>query len=184
MYRACGLMSLQEGISLDDIDALKEMLTRISIEIRYSTEGNKIILNGDDVSLRIREADITKLSSKIAVIGIVREKMVELQRKMGDSGGVIMDGRDIGTVVFPDADYKFFMIADVKTRALRRWKEAKDKGEELDLEHVEKELIWRDKNDSNRKISPLKKADDAIEIDTSGLSIEEQTAVILEYLEK
>ena len=184
MYRACGLMSLKENIPLDDLDALTEMLSRIKIEIRYSPDGNMILLNDEDVSKRIREADITKLSSEIAVIGIVREKMVELQRIMGQKGGVIMDGRDIGTVVFPDADYKFFMIADVKTRALRRWKEAKEKGEELDLAEVEKELIWRDKNDSTRKISPLKKADDAIEIDTSGMSIEEQTALIIKHLER
>ncbi len=184
MYRACGLMSLKENIPLDDLDALTEMLSRIKIEIRYSPDGNMILLNDEDVSKRIREADITKLSSEIAVIGIVREKMVELQRIMGQKGGVIMDGRDIGTVVFPDADYKFFMIADVKTRALRRWKEAKEKGEELDLAEVEKELIWRDKNDSTRKISPLKKADDAIEIDTSGMSIEEQTALIITHLER
>jgi len=115
MYRACGLMSLLENIDLNDEAALQKMLNRIKIEIKYSADGNRIILNDKDVSERIREADITKLSSQIAVIGAVRTKMVELQRMMGENGGVIMDGRDIGTVVFPDADYKFFMIADVKT---------------------------------------------------------------------
>jgi len=184
MYRACGLRSLQEGIDLHDLKALRKMLDEIEIEITYSPTGNRIQLNGEDVSERIREADITKLSSEIAVIGIVRARMVELQREMGEKGGVIMDGRDIGTVVFPEADFKFFMVADVKTRAERRWKEAGEKGEQLDLVEIEKELIWRDKNDSTRKISPLKKAADAIEIDNSGMSIAEQTDFIYNYIKE
>jgi len=182
MYRACALRSLQESIELNDIEKLHKMLDKINIEITYSETGNKIILNDNDVSDRIREADITKLSSEIAVIGIVRERMVDLQREMGKRGGVIMDGRDIGTVVFPDADYKFFMIADVKTRAKRRWKEAMDNGENLFLQEIERELIWRDKNDTDRKISPLKKAEDAIELDTGNMTIEEQTDFIFKYI--
>lgn len=182
MYRACGLMSLMENIELNDEPALHDMLSRITIEIKYSASGNKIILNGEDVSARIREADITKLSSQIAIIGIVREKMVDLQREMGQSGGVIMDGRDIGTVVFVEADYKFFMIADVKTRAFRRWQEAKAKGANHSLDSIEEELIWRDKNDSEREISPLKQADDAIPVDTSNLTIDEQVSFLYEII--
>ena len=182
MYRACGLMSLLENLDLNDEAALQKMLHRIKIEIKYSDDGNKIILNDKDVSERIREADITKLSSQIAVIGAVRTKMVELQRMMGENGGIIMDGRDIGTVVFPDADFKFFMIADVKTRAIRRWEEAKAKGENLSLESIEQELIWRDKNDSEREISPLKQAEDAIPVDTSNLTIEQQVDFIYENI--
>ncbi len=178
MYRASGLCTLLHNISLDDEVALKEMLDKISIKIEYAEEGNRIYLNGKDVSERIREADSTKLSSQIAVIGIVRKKMVELQRRMGENGGVIMDGRDIGTVVFPNADFKFFMLADVKTRALRRWKEAKEKGENTTLEEIEKELIWRDKNDTTRDISPLKQAKDAIPVDTSKMTIDEQVQFI------
>ena len=174
MYRASGLCTIFQNVSLDDEIALKKMLDEINIKIEYAEEGNHIYLNGEDVSERIREADITKLSSQIAVIGIVRDKMVELQRKMGENGGVIMDGRDIGTVVFPKADFKFFMIADVKTRALRRWKEAKEKGENISLDEIETELIWRDKNDSTRDISPLIQAEDAIPIDNSGMTIDEQ----------
>ncbi len=174
MYRACGLMSLKEDIELQDEKALSKMLDRIRIQIIYSENGNRIILNDEDVTERIREADITKLSSQIAVIGMVRSKMVELQRLMGEKGGVIMDGRDIGTVVFTNADFKFFMIADVHTRALRRWQEARSKGENVSLEAIEQELIWRDKNDSTRKISPLKPAEDAITVDTSDLTISQQ----------
>ena len=182
MYRAGALMSIQEGIDLADEKKLAEMLKQITIKIKYNEAGNKIFLNGEDVSKRIREADITKLSSQIAVIGIVRTKMVELQREMGMQGGVIMDGRDIGTVVFTNADFKFFMLADVKTRALRRWEEAKSKGENLSLDSIEQELIWRDKNDSEREISPLKQAADAIPIDTSNLSISQQVDFLHEII--
>ncbi len=184
MYRASGLCTLLQNIRLDNEVALQEMLDKISIRIEYAEEGNRIYLNGKDVSERIRETDVTKLSSQIAVIGIVRKKMVELQRKMGEDGGVIMDGRDIGTVVFPNADFKFFMIADVRTRALRRWREVKDTGENITLEEIEEELIWRDKNDSTREISPLKQAEDAIPIDTSGMTIEEQVKFILDIINK
>ncbi len=184
MYRASGLCTLLQNIRLDNKVALKKMLDKISIRIEYEEEGNRIYLNGKDVSERIREADVTKLSSQIAVIGIVRKKMVELQRKMGEDGGVIMDGRDIGTVVFPNANFKFFMIADVRTRALRRWKEVKDTGENITLEEIEEELIWRDKNDTTREISPLKQAEDAIPIDTSGMTIDEQVKFILDIIKK
>ncbi len=184
MYRASGLCTLFQNVRMDDEIALKKMLDEISIKIEYAEEGNKIYLNGEDVSERIREADSTKLSSQIAVVGIVREKMVELQRKMGENGGVIMDGRDIGTVVFPNADFKFFMIADTRTRALRRWKEAKEKGENISLEEIEKELIWRDKNDSTRDISPLVQADDAIPVDNSVMTIDEQVKMIYSVIKR
>ena len=184
MYRASGLCTLLQNISLDDADALKEMLDKISIKIEYAEDGNRIYLNGEDVSERIREADSTKLSSQIAVIGIVRKKMVELQREMGENGGIIMDGRDIGTVVFPNADFKFFMIADARTRALRRWKEVKEKGNDIPLEEIEKELIWRDKNDITREISPLIQAEDAIPVDTSKMSIDEQVQFIYNKIKR
>ena len=182
MYRACGLCALNHNINLYDLKALQQMLNKIDIKIKYSEQGNKLYLNGEDVTLRIREADITKLSSEIAVIGIVREKMVELQREIGKDGGVIMDGRDIGTIVFPYADFKFFMIAEVKTRAKRRWEEANKKGENLNLVEIEKEIIWRDKNDTTRKISPLVKAKDAIEVDTSNMTIKEQVNYLFNYI--
>ncbi len=184
MYRACALNSQESSIDLSDIPKLITMLENIDIKIFYSEKGNKIFLNGNDVSQRIREADITKLSSEIAKIGIVRKKMVFLQRKIGKNGGVIMDGRDIGTVVFPNADFKFFMIADKKTRALRRWKEAANKGENLSLKDIEKELIWRDANDSSRKISPLKQAEDAISVDTSNMTIDEQVEFLFEIIKR
>ena len=182
MYRACGLQTLLKKIDLKDTRSLEKMLRNINIRIEYSPEGNRIFLDNNDVTERIREADITRLASEIAVIGIVRERMVCLQRAMSKAGGVIMDGRDIGTVVFPDADYKFFMVADVKTRSLRRWQEAQEKGENIDSESIEKELIWRDKNDTTREHSPLRQAEDAISIDTSSLSIEEQVNAIYKII--
>jgi CMP/dCMP kinase len=183
MYRACGLKALEDHIEITDLPALVKMLENIDIRILYREDGNRLILNGKDVTERIREADITALASNISQLGIVRDKMVELQRRMGQEGGIVMDGRDIGTVVFPNADFKFFVIADVHTRAERRWLEAKEKGENLDLDKVEKELLWRDKNDSERAIAPLRKADDALVIDTSNLSVEQQVAEILQVIE-
>ena len=182
MYRACGLAALQNKIKLSDLPALKKMLEKIEIKIIYSNSGNKVLLNGADVSQEIREAEISKISSEIAVIGEVRHKMVELQRQMGAAGGVILDGRDIGTVVFPEADFKFFMIADVDERAQRRWQELQERGRAVTLQAVKDELIWRDNNDSSRKISPLKKADDAIEVDTTKMSIEQQVDFLYDYI--
>ncbi len=158
------------------------MLNSISIDIRYNPEGNRLFLDGEDVTTEIRQENISRMASEIAVIGIVREKMVDLQRKLGENGGVIMDGRDIGTVVFPDADYKFFMTADVRIRAERRWKELHEKGVDTPVEKIEEELRWRDKNDSSREIAPLKQADDAIMIDTTNLSIDEQVRVLYQYI--
>lgn len=184
MYRACALESHIKKVSIADKDGLCQMMNNIKLNIIYSENGNKIMLNGEDVSARIREADITKLSSKIATIAVVREKMTDLQRQIGLSENIIMDGRDIGTIVFPDADYKFFMLADVETRALRRKKDFEAKGEIVELQEIIEELKWRDKNDSERAIAPLKKADDAIEIDTSKLTIIEQVERIYEEIKK
>jgi len=182
MYRACGLGSLKRNIDLDDLPALERMLNDISIDIQYSPQGNRILLDGEDVSERIREEDISRLSSQIAVIGIVRRKMVELQRKLGQKGGVIMDGRDIGTVVFPHADIKFFLVASTRTRAKRRWLELREKGIDADLAQVEQEMTWRDQNDSNRDIAPLRRAEDAIEIDTGDLSLEAQVELLHRHI--
>ena len=184
MYRASGLCTLLQNISLDDEITLKKMLNKISIRIEYAEEGNRIYLNGKDVSERIREADVTKLSSQIAVIGIVRKKMVELQRKMGEDGGVIMDGRDIGTVVFPKANIKIFMTASAEKRAQRRFKEMVDNGVEISYNSVLKNVNTRDLIDTTRKDSPLIKAEDAAEIDNSNLSVDETFERVYNYVEK
>ncbi len=178
MYRACALFSIEKKIDLDDFNALEWLLDNVKVRIEYNEVGNRVILNDEDVTERIREADVTEMSSKIATLKLVRKKMVDLQRRMGRDGGVIMDGRDIGTVVFPGADFKFFIIADLKTRAQRRWMEFKEKGIEKSLEEIEKDLRWRDRNDTNREVGPLRKAEDAIELDTTSLTIEEQVNIL------
>lgn len=184
MYRACAVHALKHGVKIEENDDLKKLLANIRIEIRYRKEGNQVLLNGDDVSARIRQEDISRLSSEIAVIGFVRRKLVELQRAMAERGGVIMDGRDIGTVVLPHADLKIYMIADVGVRAERRQKELHLKGIETDFATVKKELEWRDYNDSHREMGPLKKAEDAIELNTTFLSIDEQVERILNIIKE
>lgn len=184
MYRACALRSLQDNINLSDKDQLKKMLENIKIDIKHNKNGNRILLDDVDVTQRIRENDITRKSSEIAIIPQVREKMVELQREIGKNGGVVMDGRDIGTVVFPDADFKFFMDAKPEIRAQRRLIENQKRGISSNYNEILKELKWRDQNDSKRKIAPLKKANDAILIDTSNLTIKQQVERIMEIIRK
>ncbi len=184
MYRACALAALEQDIAHSDIARLDKLLETIDIRIEYSPDGNKVLLNDIDVTKRIREEDISRLASDISTLGPVREKMVELQRQMGNEGGVIMDGRDIGTVVFPHAELKFFMIASAEERARRRCEELIVKGLEADYETVLKELQERDKQDSTRALAPLKPATDAIEIDTTRLSIEEQVELLYQYVQE
>lgn len=180
MYRASALAALNKNVRFDEHEKLAPLLDSISIDFKNIEGVRKVFLDGHDVSKRIREADITKLSSEIAVIPLVRKKLVYLQQKMGERGGIVMDGRDIGTVVFPNADIKFFLTASTKIRALRRWRELTDKS--VSVEEVEKELLWRDNNDSSREVGPLLKADDAIEIDTTDMSVDEQIDYIYKLI--
>jgi len=162
-------------------------LLGISIEIVPSRDRseNTIILNGVDVSKKIREPEITNYSSTIAAEGLIRKRMVELQRKMSEKQSIVMDGRDIGTVVFPNADFKFFLVASIEERAKRRWTENQNKGlGKKTLIEIKEELAFRDKRDSTRKIAPLKKAEDAIEIDTTNLSIQQQVNKIFGLIKK
>ena len=178
MYRACALCSLKSGIEISDHENLKKMIKEISISFEYNENGNQVFLNGENVSERIREEDISRLSSEIAVIDFVRERMVALQQDMGQNGSVILDGRDIGTVVFPEADFKFYMDASVEKRAERRFKELTDRGINTEFNSVLEEMKWRDHNDMNREISPLRKADDAIIVKTDDMTIDEQVSYI------
>lgn len=180
MYRAVALKIYQENIDYLEPQQLQEMLSKIDIEFRRLNNEQKIFLDGKDVSVQIRQPEITKLSSQIAVIGKIRERMVEMQREMGKEGGIIMDGRDIGTVVFPGADFKFFLTACSSTRAIRRWKELDN--EDISLEEIEKEMNWRDHNDSNRVLAPLIKAPDAVEVDTTDMTIEDQVNYIMKIV--
>ncbi|HNU54686.1 MAG TPA: (d)CMP kinase [Candidatus Syntrophosphaera sp.] len=174
MYRACALQAQISGVSLEDEDAVAAMLKDIDVRIETSGEKNVILLGEKDVSEDIRANAISKLSSDISALPAVRYRMVELQRQMGARGGVILDGRDIGTFVFPDADIKFFLTASPEIRARRRWLELQKKGINKEYDEVLRELEERDRNDAGRALAPLSIAEDAIVIDTGDMSVEEQ----------
>ncbi|NLT48601.1 MAG: (d)CMP kinase [Clostridiales bacterium] len=180
MYRAVGYKMLREGISLDQRDALKAMLDRTHIDFRQGDT----ILDGEVISQAIRTPEISKMASDASAFPEVREKLVALQRAMGEEKSVIMDGRDIGTNVFPNAKYKFYLTATVSERARRRWLELKEKGQEAELADVEADIITRDHNDTVRPLNPLRKAEDAIEIDTTNMNGEQVTQFILNYINK
>ena len=182
MYRACALKAKKMGIDINDEESIRELLDDIDIRIENHNSKNRIFLDGEEVSEDIRADDISALASAISAIPAVRYKMVELQRKMGEKGGVILDGRDIGTFVFPTAEVKFFLTASPEVRAKRRWLELKQKGINKDFSEVLADLVKRDNNDSQRALAPLKKADDAIEVDTSNMTIEEQTDFLYQII--
>lgn len=174
MYRAVGYKMLQEGVALTDIEGLQTMLDNTEIDF---SQGN-IYLDGTIVNDVIRTQEISKQASDCSAIGIVRKKLVDLQQKMGEAKSVIMDGRDIGTVVFPDAEYKFYVTASAEERARRRYEELIAKGQDVNYDQVLIDINTRDHNDSTREITPLRKADDAIEVDTTEMDIEEVVAHI------
>jgi cytidylate kinase len=178
MYRAIGYKILREHVGLDDRERVKKLLAGTEIDFRAGS----IILDGEIVNDRIRTPEISKIASDVSALPEVREKLVALQRKMGQTKSVVMDGRDIGTNVLTDAEYKFYMTASSAERAQRRWLELKEKGETADLAQVEADIIKRDHNDSTRALNPLRKAEDAIELDTTGMTVDEVTHKILEVI--
>ena len=181
MYRCVGYLAAQRGIDLYDEDALTEMTA--SMRIRFDSEGH-VFLNEEDVSAAILENRVSMLASSVSVHPRVRKLLVDMQRQMALDKGVIMDGRDIGTVVLPDAELKIFMVASVEARARRRYQEYLDKHIEADYDTICEDIKKRDDQDMHRAASPLTKAADAHEIDTSDMSIEEVCAAILSLVEK
>ena len=179
MYRLVTLKALNDGI-LGDLEEIKKMLDNLNIDIKE----NGFYLDDIDVSEEIRKPIVSENVSHIAAIREVREKMVDLQRKFSESKNVILDGRDIGTVVFPNANVKIFLVADAKERANRRYKELVKKGENVKIEEIYENILKRDEIDSTRKESPLKKAEDAIEVDTTSKNIEEVKNEILNIYSK
>ena len=179
MYRLVTLKALNEGI-LGDFEKIKKMLNNLNIDIKE----NGFYLDNVDVSDEIRKPIVSENVSDIAAIREVREKMVDLQRKFSESKNVILDGRDIGTVVFPNANVKIFLVADAKERANRRYKELVKKGENIKIEKIYENILKRDEIDSTRKESPLKKAEDAIEVDTTSKNIGEVKNEILNICSK
>ena len=179
MYRAVTYFFLQNGIDSSDVNQVNAKLDQCSITF----DGSSILLNGENVDHQIRTMEVNQNVSKVSAISEVRHKLVEQQRKMGEQKGVVMDGRDIGTVVFPKAELKVFMTADMDVRTERRRKELVKKGMNEDLEVIKANLKERDRIDSTRADSPLKKADDAKEIDTSHLTLNQQIDMIVEMAE-
>ena len=178
MYRAVTLAWIRSGEEMTDENMLK-LLDSIEIDLRNTDEGQKTLLNAEDVSYDIRLPQVTTEVSPVSAMACVRERLVSMQRKMGEAGAVVMDGRDIGTEVFPGAELKIYLVASVEARAMRRTKEMIAKGMEANEEDIKKDIMRRDNYDSSREHSPLRKAEDAIEIDTSDISIEQQTDMIL-----
>ena len=178
MYRLVTIKALKMGIldeNLENLDIINELLDNLEIDIRE----DGFYLDGVDVSEEIRKPIVSENVSKIAAIKEVRIKMVDLQRAFSKAKNVILDGRDIGTVVFPNADLKVFLVADARERANRRYKELTEKGENVSLEEIYQNILMRDKIDSTREEAPLKKAEDAIEVDTTSKSIDEVKEEIL-----
>ena len=185
MYRAVALFFVENNVSDGTDSRIESLLDKLEISIKYEDGAQKVILNGEDVTDKLRLEEIGKLASKFSAIGSVREKLVALQRKLAQKENVLMDGRDIGTVVLPNADLKIYLSASSKVRAKRRYLELLEKGHtDLDINEIEDEIIKRDEADMNREISPLKQADDAYYLDSSDMTLEEVVSKILSMVKE
>ncbi|MDD6923323.1 MAG: (d)CMP kinase [Veillonellaceae bacterium] len=178
MYRAVAWKTLQQEKEVTD-ELILDVVKDINVRLHY--DGNKTVVVVDDVDItgEIRTPEVSHIVSQVAALGPVREKMVDLQRKMAAEGGVLMDGRDIASHVLPNADVKIFLTASIDERAKRRYKEMKEKGFDVELDKLKADIRARDKADSEREISPLVRVDDAVLLDTTGMSIDEVVAVII-----
>lgn len=183
MYRSVAWKFLQTGKDFEE-NFIGELSRTMVIDFRPEAKVNRVFVDGVEVTSDIRTPEVTGIVSKVAAIGAVREAMVEQQRRMGEAGGVLMDGRDIGTVVFPKAELKVFLTASVEERASRRYKEMVAKGEQVDFEQLKADIAFRDKQDSERAISPLKQAEDAIYLDTSDMNIQQVVEKIMSLVEE
>ncbi|HJE88867.1 (d)CMP kinase [Rikenella microfusus] len=185
MYRAVTLYAMRQGIA-DDPAAITAALPGIRIDFRFNPQTGRsdVYLNGENVETEIRRIDVSNRVSSVSSIPEVRAKLVAMQQEMGRAKGVVMDGRDIGTVVFPDAELKIFMTADSRVRAERRYKELTAKGETVSMEEIERNIRERDRQDETRGVSPLRRAADAVLLDNSRMTVEQQMEWIDEQLER
>ena len=185
MYRAVTLYAMRQGIA-DDPAAITAALPGIRIDFRFNPQTGRsdVYLNGENVETEIRRIDVSNRLSSVSSIPEVRAKLVAMQQEMGRAKGVVMDGRDIGTVVFPDAELKIFMTADSRVRAERRYKELTAKGETVSMEEIERNIRERDRQDETRGVSPLRRAADAVLLDNSRMTVEQQMEWIDEQLER
>lgn len=180
MYRAIGIYMLDHQVNRDDLDAVKAALEQVTVELKYENGEQQVILNGENVNSRIRTEEAGMAASAFSAIGIVRAKLLDLQRDLAARTAVVMDGRDIGTKVLPDAVCKIYLTAGTRERARRRYEELCAKGQDADLDQIEEDIKARDHQDMNRAVSPLCQAEDAVLVDSSELGIEEVTERILE----
>lgn len=185
MYRTAALACINKNVNIkENPEKAIEVVNNISIDIDYIDGEQRIFLDGTDVSDKIRTPEVSMGASSVSAIGEVREKLVTLQRNLAGTKNVIMDGRDIGTHVLPDADVKIFLTASADVRAKRRYKELLEKGVSVEYEEVLSDIIKRDRQDETREVSPLKQADDAILTDTSKLTFDESVAYVLDIINK
>ena len=184
MYRAIALYFIRNGVAADDEKTISEKCSDINVSIDYADGVQQVILNGENVNDYIRTEQVSMMTSSVSKYPAVREKLLNLQRQLATEKNVIMDGRDIGTCVLPDAKTKIFLTASAGERARRRYKEQVERGIECDIKQIEKDIIARDEQDMNREIAPLKQAEDAVLIDSSDMSIEQVVDAIIDVFEK
>ena len=186
MYRAAGLHCIRKDIKIkEDSYKAADEVEKITIDIAHSQDGGqKVFLNGEDVTDKIRTPEVSIAASDVSAIKRVRLRLVEIQRELARNNNVLMDGRDIGTYVLPDADVKIFLTASSEERAKRRYKELLEKGQKCEYEDVLKDMLYRDKNDSSREFAPLKAAEDAITVDTTGNSFDESLDFLLNLIKQ
>ena len=181
MYRALAVHFLKKGIAPENTEEVVEACRGADVSIRYEDGVQQVYLNGENVTGMLRTEEVGNMASKTSAIPEVREKLLELQRTLAKENDVIMDGRDIGTNILPDADVKIYQTASVETRAKRRYDELKEKGEDCDLEQIARDIKERDERDMNRETAPLKQADDAILVDSSYMTIPEVVSEICSH---
>ena len=184
MYRALGLYFMNEGVDAENAAAVLEALAAIQVEIKYEAGEQQVYLNGKNVSKKIRQEAVGNMASKVATKQAVRDKLLDLQRNLAATQDVVMDGRDIGTFVLPNAELKIYLTASVDTRADRRYKELVEKHMPADLEEIKRDIEARDYQDMHRDISPLKQADDAVLVDSSDMGIDEVVEAIKTVINK
>ncbi|MGH7854844.1 MAG: (d)CMP kinase [Candidatus Binatia bacterium] len=179
MYRALALKVLRQGVDLADDARLEELIAGTEIDLTETRGRLEVLLDGEDVAGQIRAPEVSQMASKVSALRVVRARLLELQRAMGKRGSVVAEGRDIGTVIFPEADVKVFLDASLCERARRRYDELKAAGRVVDLDETRREIEERDKRDSERDVAPLRKAEDAMLIDSSSVNADEVAAVVL-----
>lgn len=184
LYRAVGVNALRNGIDTKDRLAVAESLSDISVNLVFENGEQKVLLNGEDVSAEIRTPDASMAASDVSAVPNVRDFLFDLQRSIASNNNCIMDGRDIGTVVLPNAKVKVFLTASPEERAMRRFRELSEKGSTVKYEEVLEDLIKRDYNDSHREVAPLKQADDAVLLDTTGMTLEQSVESLIKIIKE